>query len=268
MKKWKIALGVTGALVLLSCTRVKPSPERIVETVVVIKEVPVPVIVTATPVPVIAYASESAEAPVLFDADSCAPEDNPNGCSFDVGVNPGQVGLAFGWHIAWPKGNLDAGGNGCDLVILCSGWYENLWFLDGRYEVYDVPQEDYEGWLKVLATQRADEQAANYGCPTKTFANIPQWDSELTSPPAAEPKSTPTTQPEACKRRPTGQEKTLRFQAGEAVYGWRIQLDNGRLCDGGECYLPSASSSGEVTSGVICPWTEEIQGVEIWNPTQ
>jgi len=68
--KWKIALGVTGALVLLSsilflggCTRVKPSPERIVETVVVTKEVPievtkevpievtkiVKVVVTATP---------------------------------------------------------------------------------------------------------------------------------------------------------------------------------------------------------------------------
>lgn len=216
--------------------------------------------------PAVANPTESFEAPVLFDADSCAPEENPDGCSLDVGVNPGQVGVVFGWHIAWPKGNLDAGGNGCDLAVLRPGWYENLKIHDGRYEVYNVPQDDYGGWLEVLATQRADEQAANYSCPAKDFENIPQWDSSSPSPPTAEPTATPTV--EACERRTTGENKSLRFNAGEAVYGWRITLDTGKECDGGKCYLLSAPSSGEVTSGVICPWPEEVQGVNPWDPSK
>lgn len=122
-------------------------------------------------------------APNLFDADSCPPEENPGGCSLDVGVNPGQIGSVFGWHIAWPKGELDAGGEGCDLVILTPGWYENLLILNGRYEVYDVPSADYSGWVEVLGQQRAEEQAAHYSCPSKSFEDIPQWESSFPSPP-------------------------------------------------------------------------------------
>jgi hypothetical protein len=119
--------------------------------------------------------------PVLHHADSQPPENGVG--SFDVGVKQGQIGLAFGWHITWPKGNLDAGGNGCDLVILTPGWYENLQVQDGRYEVYDVPSSDYPGWVNVLGQQRADEQAKDYGCPAKSFLDLPQWESPIPSPP-------------------------------------------------------------------------------------
>lgn len=119
--------------------------------------------------------------PVLHHAESQPPENGVG--SFDVGVKQGQIGLVFGWHIAWPKGNFDAGGDGCDLVILTPGWYENLQVQDGRYEVYDVPSSDYSGWIKVLGQQRADEQAKDYGCPTRTFDDIPQWESTIPSPP-------------------------------------------------------------------------------------
>lgn len=272
MKRWF----VIAVVIVVACTKAKPvpppetrlpTPERVVETVVATVKVPIPVIVTATPVPVIAYASESAEAPVLFDADSCAPEENPNGCSLDVGVNSSQIGLAFGWHLKWPLGGLDAGGGGCDLVILQPGWYENLWLLDARFEIYSLPTSDQEGWIKVLASQRADEQTAHYGCLKKDFEDIPQWDSEQPSPPIApsvEPTATPVTVTR--ERRATGQEQTLRFAVGESAYGWRIVLDTGEVCDGGECYLPSAPSAGTVTSGVINPWPAEVEGVTPWEP--
>jgi hypothetical protein len=119
--------------------------------------------------------------PVLHHADSQPPENGVG--SFDIGVKNGQIGLAFGWYIAWPKGGVDAGGNGCDLVILTPGWYENLQVTDGRYEVYDVPSSDYLGWVKVLGQQRADEQAKDYGCPAKSFQDLPVWESPIPSPP-------------------------------------------------------------------------------------
>lgn len=214
--------------------------------------------------PIVASVAKSNDSPEFFDGDSCPPEEFPDGCSLDIGVNNNQIGLAFGWHLRWPPAGLDAGGNGCDLVVLRPGWYENLWFDDGRFETYNVPDRDQEGWIEVLATQRADEQAAHYACPAKDFADIPQWDSSLESPPATEPTATPTTV--APERRETGQEQTLRFEVGESVYGWRIVLDTGEVCDGGECYLPSAPSAGTVTSGVINPWPAEVEGVTPWEP--
>lgn len=119
--------------------------------------------------------------PVLHHADSHAPEEGYG--SFDIGVNENQIGLVFGVHILWPQGGLDAGGGGCNLVVLQPGWYENLQILDGRYEVYDVPSSDYWGWVQVLGQQRADEQAANYGCPVKDYGDLPQWQSPHPSPP-------------------------------------------------------------------------------------
>jgi hypothetical protein len=120
-------------------------------------------------------------APVLHHSDSHAPEEGYG--SFDIGVKSDQIGIAFGWHLRWPKAELDAGGEGCDLVILTPGWYENFQVLDGRYEVYDIPSNDYDGWVEVLGQQRADEQSANYSCPTKTFEDLPQWESSIPSPP-------------------------------------------------------------------------------------
>lgn len=120
--------------------------------------------------------------PELHHADSHAPEEGVG--SFDVGVKDDQIGIAFGWHILWPKGNVDAGGDSCDLVILTPGWYENLQILDGRYEIYTVPTSDYAGWVKVLATQRSEEQAANYGCQVWNYDEIPVWESSIPSPPS------------------------------------------------------------------------------------
>ncbi len=137
---------------------------------------------TARPVvPVAVVKTNGLTSPVLHHADSQPPENGVG--SFDVGVHKDQVGLAFGWHIAWRKGNFDAGGGGCNLVLLTPGWYENLQVTDGRYEVYDVPSSDYSGWVKVLGQQRADEQAKDYGCPAKSFQDIPQWKSPIPSPP-------------------------------------------------------------------------------------
>lgn len=123
------------------------------------------------------------QAPVLFDGQSCEPEENPHhGCSWDVGVNRNQIGVGFGYHISWPEGNEDADGGGCDLVVLNEGWYEDLNIEDGRVEIYTLPSSD-PGWIKVLVTERASEQAANYGCPDVEFDKIPQWDSPNPSPP-------------------------------------------------------------------------------------
>ncbi len=119
--------------------------------------------------------------PVLFDAGNSPPEEK--GGSFDIGVKENQVGVVFGYGIKWDKGGKDLGADGGKLVILRPGWYENLWILDGRYEVYDVPSGDYEGWLKVLGTQRADEQTADYGIVKKQFSDIPQWTSPVVAPP-------------------------------------------------------------------------------------
>lgn len=140
-----------------------------------------PVVAAPTSQPPAPSVANTLVNPVLHHADSQPPENGVG--SFDVGVKQGQIGLAFGWHIAWPKGSLDAGGNGCDLVILTPGWYENLQVQDGRYEVYDVPSSDYPGWVNVLGQQRADEQAKDYGCPAKSFLDLPQWESPIPSPP-------------------------------------------------------------------------------------
>ncbi len=103
--------------------------------------------------------------PALFDADDNAAG-HPAGYH-DIGVNPGQIGIVFGYHLKW--NGFDAMGGGCDLVVLPPGWYENFSIEDGRYEVYNVPSSDYEGWVEVLVSQRVKEQAEHYACPTTDY---------------------------------------------------------------------------------------------------
>jgi len=196
--------------------------------------------------------------------------------------------------LAWPEAQLDAGGNGCDQVTLQPGWYENLFIMDGRYEVYDLPVDgtgalmDPKGWMEVLIRQRFEEQSSNYACANdqnRSLGNVPTWTSDTMSPPtgsassaapAVQPTVVPTTAPKATtaptqavqtvERRATGQNATLTFKAGEAVYGWKIVMGD-KVCDRGECYLPSAPAAGQVTSGVVNPWPNEVPAsTKVWKP--
>ena len=71
------------------------------------------------------------------------------------------------------------------------------------------------------------------------------------------------------ERRPSGERQAIQFNTGESVYGWEIELGDGRKCTAGECYLPSAPMAGKVTSGVVNPWDTEISAkakANPWNP--
>ena len=112
-------------------------------------------------------------------------------------------------------------------------------------------------------------QAVQYGWGHKHVLPLPGWAEcdfsvEVES---AEPIAVSTAIPvKTAERRETGQEKALPFSEGEGVYGWRIVLDDGRTCDGGGCYFPSAPSAGTVTSGVINPWADEVKDAKVWQP--
>ncbi|MCM8820035.1 MAG: hypothetical protein NC925_04475, partial [Candidatus Omnitrophica bacterium] len=93
------------------------------------------------------------------------------GLTHDIGVEPHQVGLIFGVRVEWNTYKLDGG---CILVVLRPGWYENVRY-EGRYEIYNLPLNDREGWRKVLINQRIQEQATNYGCPVSGPDAV--WDS-------------------------------------------------------------------------------------------
>lgn len=78
---------------------------------------------------------------------------------------------------------------------------------------------------------------------------------------APQATGTPTsTQVPVTNRRETGQNASLHFNPGESAFGWKIVLDDGRVCDGGNCVLRNAPTGGTVTSGVINPWDTEIVG--------
>lgn len=218
---------------------------------------PAPTATPVPPTPAVPLPSASSEilaglassAPVLFDAQSTGKEYT---ASYDIGVKSGQVGIVFGYAVNWK--DKSSGGHGCALVWLQPGWYPAFRITDGRYEVYNLPVSDPAGWIKVLVEQRAQEQATNYSCPSKTFNDVPVWTSTIPSPPT-EPTA-PTT---ARERQPTGVGKTLRFQAGDRVVGYRIVLDNDKKCEGG-CRLwdKPATVAGSVTDGVVNPWNTEV----------
>ena len=191
--------------------------------------------------------------PLLHHADSYPPEAGPG--SFDIGVNEGQIGLVFGTHVEWPQGDLDAGGSGCDLVVLNPGWYENLRVEDARYEVYDLPERDQDGWITVLATQRVEEQARHYEC-SNTMDNVLVW--------SADPHEEFWTN----RRRASGVDYLIPFYQGDTVYGFSIYRGevtytegvghNGELlCDGGNCYLPDSPFDGWCGGCVVNTWWQE-----------
>jgi hypothetical protein len=205
--------------------------------------------------------------PVLFDAQSTGRN---VGFSYNVGVNEGQHGLVFGYQVVWNGKSLGGPNKGCAYVELKPGWYPDLYILDGRYEVRTLPAVNADFWKQKLTMDGLSEQGAHYGCPSgMSYDQVTKWDSALPSPPvtgqvapaaapaAANPPVAPASVP-AKERKATGANKTLSFQAGESVYGWQIDLLNGKTCTGGECYLTSAPTGGTVTSGVINPWDNEV----------
>ncbi len=129
------------------------------------------VVVTATPAPVKLAGIDGLESPRLHHAGEHPAGESSVGM-FDIGVNEGQYGLVFGWNLAWGAQSIP--GEGCELVVLVSGWYEDFEITDGRYEVYDLPAADPSGWAEVLLSQRIEEQATHYGCPADKVP--PVWE--------------------------------------------------------------------------------------------
>jgi hypothetical protein len=123
--------------------------------------------VAATAMPVVV--SNSLVNPELFDAGE-DPAGEQDAGLFDIGVNPSQIGIVFGWDLSWNGNTIP--GEGCEIVVLSGGWYENFKILDGRYEIYTLPSSDPAGWTKVLVEQRVAEQAAHYGCGPKAVPTI------------------------------------------------------------------------------------------------
>ncbi len=115
--------------------------------------------------------SNSLESPKLFDAGEDPAGELDSGL-FDLGINPDQIGIVFGWNLAWNDNIIP--GEGCELVVLVPGWYEDFEITDGRYEVYTLPTSDPQGWTQVLVDQRVVEQAAHYGCPSDVVP--PVWE--------------------------------------------------------------------------------------------
>lgn len=231
--------------------------------------------------------------PVFFEGQSTGKEYR---ASYDVGVKPAQVGIAFGYAIQWQGRSLGFPTDECGLVVLLPGWYEKLSLTDGRYEVYDLPSSAQDFWIRDLARQRMEEQQNHYGCSEKK--DVPVWDSDkpaivwsIVTPPALTVTSTATTATKATPtvalttrpgtpsptatptvttarvRVPSGKDGSVKFVRGDSVMGWKIVMDDGKTCEGG-CFLPSAPGPGTVFDGVVNPWPQEIpQGQKAWVPS-
>jgi len=92
-----------------------------------------------------------------------------SGITHDIGVLPFQVGLIFGTDIEWAGHSFKGD---CQLVVLEPGFYPGVKYA-GRYEIYDLPRSDPQGWKKVLIEQRIQEQHQNYRCPLKNVGDVP-----------------------------------------------------------------------------------------------
>ena len=231
--------------------------------------------------------------PEFFEGQSTGKEYR---ASYDVGVKDNQVAIAFGYSLEWKGRVLGFPTDKCGLVVLLPGWYEKFTLTDGRYEVYDLPVGNQDFWIKDLARQRAEEQQNHYGCSEKK--DVPVWDSDkpaivwsIVAPPALTVTSTATTATKATPtvalttrpgtpsptatptmttarvRVPSGKDGSVKFVRGDSVMGWKIVMDDGKVCEGG-CFLPSALGPGAVFDGVVNPWPQEIpQGQKAWVPS-
>lgn len=233
----------------------------------------------AAPPPFLSAVVQNNANPTLHDGQSTG-----NGAvfSYDLGVNEGQIGLVFGYSIAWNeyelgKLELTASGNvtggGCALVVLAPNFYRDLRILSGRYEIYNLPGINDEFHIKKLVMERAREQNEHYGCQYQ-YKDVSLWGNPAPSV-AATATITTTISPTAvlteCERRVTGKgDKTLSFEKGEVVVGWRIVLKDDSVCfdenNEGKCWLNPAPMAGTVTDGVVCPDPGEIPDGDPWDP--
>lgn len=63
-------------------------------------------------------------------------------------------------------------------------------------------------------------------------------------------------------RRPTGQNATLPFGTNEQVHGTTITVQGFGTATPSGCLLPTAPGPGNVTNGVINPWSTELPGLQ------
>lgn len=92
---------------------------------------------------------------------------NPNqpATDFDFTIGQDQVALVYGYQVSWPEAGLNAGGNGCDFVVLPTGNYNDIRVLDGEYNIFDLPSTNQVQSIESLVSQRVDQQVS-YGCPS------------------------------------------------------------------------------------------------------
>jgi hypothetical protein len=234
--------------------------------------------------------------PYPFYSQSCSPNET---CIWDIGTmgsldfngQPAtQVGIVKGVSISWNGQTAPNFGGRCSLVVLTpNSWFENLTTSNANVTVYNVSTKDVAGWLKTLAVQAAQEQAADYKCPQKKFEDIPQWGSTIPSPPCgvsgfnncggsndqtqpsnqggqqsnAQPAPTAASSCSSdtvdCKPRAASVDSggQANFVVGDAVYGFKITIGGQTYPN---CWFKSAPGAGNVVDGVVHPWNTEVAG--------
>lgn len=119
---------------------------------------------------------------------SCFPQLGP--CPLVVTVaEERQIAIAFGMQIDYQtlsgahsddlQESIRQPEYRCDMVVLRPGTFDGLILRDARVEVYNVPDLDQSGWFRNLIAERAEEQAAHYGCPQHETISI--WSADGTS---------------------------------------------------------------------------------------
>jgi hypothetical protein len=170
-------------------------------------------------------------------------------------------------------------------AVLIVGGFEVNGTSNGVYQAFDVSPQKVaitDGFALVTLDKWANwefcfrvYQAEQYGWAHETVTPLSGWtdcaampmsmeDGPTSGQSTANVTATPGT---TGTRQATGQNNRLHFEAGAAVWGWEIVLDNGKTCTGGDCYLPSSPSAGTVLSGVINPWPGEVPtNTPVWQP--
>lgn len=144
------------------------------------------------------------------------------------------------------------------LLAGCGPWSRDTQCLSNVRDLTGcvTASEETNDWLKSHGYW--DFPQVQPATSTTTGSNASQQQS---AEPAAPTPTAPALGANGLPRRESGQNNTIAFNPGEMVYGWRITFSDGRMCDGGQCFVTSAPLAGTVTSGVVNPWSSEIVGL-------